>query len=161
MVHFNEEKTYINNEKDDEHTTTSTKTKKALSEKFSSSFRLLEDDDEDVDGDCSIEELWYSQNDFDSFRRSAPCQAKAEAYRRQFIQSLLEQQSEHKTAGIEDPKGLRMMSKTCSKSAAVRARQAAVENEKDASDFQVQMEKNLSKCTTKKSNKLTAELFDL
>jgi hypothetical protein len=79
--------------------------------------------------------LWYSAKEYEFFRTDAPCMTKETDCRRQFVQSLLSQQREHKEIGISDPKGLRMLSKACSKGAVLKARQLAVENEQDIVDF--------------------------
>jgi hypothetical protein len=80
--------------------------------------------------------LWYSAEEYKLFRKDRPCKTKSENIsRRQFVQSLLSQQWEHKKIGISDPKGLQMLSKACSKGPRRRARQLAAENERDVVDF--------------------------
>ena len=77
-------------------------------------------------------EQWYSKEEISSFRKTFPlCEQQARC-RRQFVGSILSQQAEHKKAGMSDPKGLKMMSKACSKTATQRARQTAIENQKES-----------------------------
>jgi hypothetical protein len=79
--------------------------------------------------------LWYSAEEYELFRKDTPCETKETTCTRQFVQSLLSQQQEHKEIGISDPKGLVMMSKACSKGSRLRARQLAAKNERDVFDF--------------------------
>jgi hypothetical protein len=80
--------------------------------------------------------LWYSAGEYESFRNDTPaCKTNETICPRQFVQSLLSQQQEHKNIGISDPKGLLRLSKVCSKGARLRARQLAAKNEQDVVDF--------------------------
>jgi hypothetical protein len=79
--------------------------------------------------------LWYSAREYELFRKDTPCKTKETTSARQFVQSLLSQQQEHKNIGISDPKGLLRLSKVCSKGSRLRARQLAAENEQDVADF--------------------------
>jgi hypothetical protein len=79
--------------------------------------------------------LWYSAEEYELFRTDTQCETKETGCSRQFVQSLLSQQREHKAIGISDPKGLKMLSKVCSKGERLRARQLAAKNEQDVVDF--------------------------
>ncbi len=79
--------------------------------------------------------LWYSAGEYELFRKNTPCKTNKTICPRQFVQSLLSQQQEHKNIGISDPKGLFRLSKVCSKGALLRARQLAAKNEQDVVDF--------------------------
>jgi hypothetical protein len=78
--------------------------------------------------------LWYSPKDYEAFRLDAADKTVGKTSRRQFILALLSQQLEHKKLGISDPKGLKMLSKACSKDALQIARQLALQNAQDIAD---------------------------
>jgi hypothetical protein len=92
-------------------------------------------DDDSLSTPVQPNTLWYSAEEYELFRTDTPPKKKGTSCRRQFVQSLLSQQREHKEIGISDPKGLQMLSKVCSKGARLRARQLAAKNEQDVGDF--------------------------
>jgi hypothetical protein len=74
------------------------------------------DDDEDTVVD---EEALRKQNERSKIRR-------------EFVRSILERQTEHKTLGIDDPKGLRMLSRACSKYSRALAENSAQLNQSES-----------------------------
>jgi hypothetical protein len=85
-------------------------------------------------GSVSPNSLWYSPKDYETFRLDAADKTVGKTYRRQFILALLSQQLEHKKLGIIDPKGLKVLSKACSKGARQIALQLALQNARDIAD---------------------------
>lgn len=76
--------------------------------------------------------VWYSPDELNTFRKGSDLPMKAEV-RKDFVRTLLSVQKEHKELGIQDPKGLRQMSRACSKDsikmAIKRAHEIVVEDE--------------------------------
>ena len=77
---------------------------------------------------------WYSPDELSSFRKGESS-ATSRAVRKEFVRSLLNIQNEHKALGIQDPKGLRQMSRAISKESIKSAIQRAHEvvTEEDSS----------------------------
>jgi hypothetical protein len=63
---------------------------------------------------------WYSPDEIRVFKKSTNV-PDSSSQRRDFILSLLEIQREHKELGIDDPKGLRQISKVASRESLKRA----------------------------------------
>lgn len=70
---------------------------------------------------------WYSSNEISNFREGEDSSTASHAVRKDFVRSLLNVQKEHKDMGIKDPKGLRQMSRACSKDSIKKAIQRANE----------------------------------
>lgn len=87
-------------------------------------------------------QFWYSKEALDNFRRIMPDEScwNSKSFRHNHIASILAQQWEHQRLGIEDPKGLRMLSTACSKSARRRASAVAKQNAYEVHDIEPTIE---------------------
>jgi hypothetical protein len=79
---------------------------------------------------------WYSKEALDTFRRIMPETSSSKSFRHNHVASILAQQWEHQRLGIQDPKGLRMLSTACSKSARRRASAVALQNATEVHDME-------------------------
>jgi len=64
---------------------------------------------------------WYSHGEISNFRKGDDSTTFGNSARKDFVRSLLNVQKEHKEMGIQDPKGLRQMSRACSKDSIKKA----------------------------------------
>ena len=71
---------------------------------------------------------WYTADEIRNFKSTSPKNGGDKSViRQEFIRSLLKTQSEHREMGINDPKGLRQLSKACSKGSIKEALKRAEE----------------------------------
>jgi len=64
---------------------------------------------------------WYSSQEIQMFRKTSDMTPDLVDHRRDFVRSLLEIQREHKEYGIQDPVGLRQVSRSASRQSLKRA----------------------------------------
>lgn len=88
---------------------------------------------------------WYSPDELSSFRKGES-NTMSKTVRKEFVRTLLTVQNEHKAMGIQDPKGLRQMSRAISKesikSAIRRAHEVVHEDESWSVSIHVATHKN-------------------
>jgi hypothetical protein len=77
----------------------------------------------------------FSKEALDTFRRIMP-ETSSKSFRHNHVASILAQQWEHQRLGIQDPKGLRMLSTACSKSARKRASAVAMQNAQEVHEIE-------------------------
>mmetsp|Transcript_80148 Transcript_80148/g.120462 ORF Transcript_80148/g.120462 Transcript_80148/m.120462 type:complete len:137 (-) Transcript_80148:302-712(-) len=73
--------------------------------------------------------IWYTKDDIKDFRKqldgdtleSMGMGSSSNLIRKDVIRSILQTQNEHRAMGISDPKGLRQLSRACSKKAIANA----------------------------------------
>jgi hypothetical protein len=70
---------------------------------------------------------WYSPDELSDFRKEEKSSITTNSVRKDFVRSLLQVQNEHKNMGIQDPKGLRQLSRASSRESMKKALQRAQE----------------------------------
>ena len=91
--------------------------------------------------EVNVKSFWYSREDLGTFLGDGGWNDNIRNKAKRcllFVRELLEQQCEHQSLGIQDPKGLRQMSRACSKRTREEARKSALQTAQEVRNFWIE-----------------------